>query len=203
MTVRNLSIMFILIILGLIITYFFFMLIKTPASKTLQSNTNANSTVLNVPNLYPELSWTSVSTNDTKSLQNSLKGNILYKDYNEIPIPFEGNEWVATKTGLDTNQSNLLTESFKTYYNFRLLQNEWKQEIVYKGKNLDTINASRPGSNTWGYLRQYPDSLKVIILQSEIDYLGKSTSDSIFSCPCNNTFRIFVSNEIPISEIGN
>ena len=158
-----------------------------------------STTIPKIP-LFPELTWQS-TTHESGSISYDFKDSMLY--WNNSPVKnltITGKEWTAAQQNISNQQLEDSLSKFTGYYDSGLSGNGWKDKITYKDNNLMTISASGPTGDVWGYLYALGDNLSITLLSTNVKYAA--TNKQPLSCPCDATYRIFLSDPISISKIG-
>jgi len=165
-------------------------------SRTQTNDSTANSLAI----LYSQLIWKTVLPTDQNSILRYSKNSMVYSDSAPLPLSMKGQEFIAIKKSLSSDQESSLYKDFISFYDQKLSQTGWEQQIEYKNSSLSTIVTDGINGNTWGYLKISNDTLGVFILSRIVEFHGKAITQPP-SCPCDVEYRIFISDPIPTSEI--
>lgn len=196
----------ILVVITLVITVVLMVSSKTGEQDS-QLATTFNSTpiiaptlspedLLQPPDLYPEFAWK--ETDPTIP----LNGPILYIDYEPIDTSFPGKEWQYNiKTVNSFEELHTLRLGFDNHYGQEINRLGWDNRVEYKGKKVQVLVADGPSGGSIGYAKIVGDKMRVIMLEDNTAYRGKSTNERPFSCPCDIDFTVFVSDIFSTSEL--
>ncbi|QQG40483.1 MAG: hypothetical protein HYV37_02840 [Candidatus Levyibacteriota bacterium] len=168
-----------------------------PVSESPQDNQQ-----LTPPPFYPGLSWTLVDKQELKKSIGDYKVHYSSKNH-DGNFSLSGKEWVGVKQKISQVELNKMEGDFTNYYNDKLTKLGWESSTETNGFLLQSIAADGPSGGIWGYVKvENETTLEAIILQKE-------TPTSLFSppegdpdpCPCDITFRIFVSNPQDLTKV--
>jgi|GEM_PF-5027470 len=134
--------------------------------------------VLGVPELYPEYDWSLVNNGEIVSRE------ALYRQ-NEI-ISVEGKEWVAKYGTEEMPEFGFYhyDNNFFAYYQKELADNQGWVYSIDNG-SISAMSADGPTGSVQGLIGRSGNDIRVIMLQSIL-----------------NEYRVFVSDVIPIDNLG-
>lgn len=158
---------------------------------------NENLNPLTASSIYSGLQWGEVTENDPDSLLNDHP--FLYDSQgNGINLHLSGKEWVAKEKNI--SKGDKVYEFSKSSDNL-LEKLNWSRTIQLSNGKINVISGDRPGASIWGYAKITGKQVQIVLLNFVVDYNGASTNESFFNCPCNNEYRIFVSDPISIETL--
>ncbi|GEM_PF-5517541 len=147
-----------------------------------------------IPPLYPELSWVSSEKQELRLL---LGDSMVYYSSRTHSGSFGvvGKEWEATRQNISKEELYKVDGDFTKYYNDELTKHGWVFSTRTNGFLLQPMATDGPGGGIWGYTKVENGTLYAIILQKKKPIsLFTPPVGSPDPCPCDITFRIFVSN---------
>lgn len=109
-----------------------------------------------------------------------------------------GQEWIASEENLDRDLMNKLLVSFREHYDKELTNLGWSAHYEDEMYNFSPLAADEPGGSIWGYVKVKDGKLREVLLQKVTP-----TEDfgDMATCPCKVTFRVFVSEAVPLEEL--
>lgn len=164
--------------------------ITEPVPESISPQSNQQ---LKPPPFYPELSW---KITDKQELKKSLGDYVVYysSENHDGKFSLSGKEWVGVKQKISQVKLNKMEGDFTNYYNDKLTKLGWASSTEINGFLLQTMAADGPSGGIWGYIKEENGVLSAIILQKETPTsLFTPPEGSSDPCPCDITFRMFVS----------
>ncbi len=151
------------------------------------------------PPFYPGLSWT---VDEKQKLGTDIKDRVIYYSSKNTFGHFGmlGKEWVATKKNISKEEIYLLDHDFKSYYGVGLSKLGWLQDTKLNGFRLSPMVADGPTGSLWGYIKVENGIIKAIILESRLP-VSISGIGATGQCPCDITFRMFVSKPQVLNQV--
>ncbi len=164
-----------------------------PESESPQDNQQ-----LTPPPFYPGLSWT---VDDKQELGTDIKDRVIhYSSKNTFGyFGMTGKEWTATKRNISKEEIYAINKDFESYYDREVLKFGWLRDTEINGFSLSPMVADGPIGSIWGYIKVQNRKIEAIIfswLPVSISGMG-----STGKCPCDITFRIFVSNPQDLTKV--
>ncbi len=146
-----------------------------------------------------ELSWT---IDDKQELWTDIKNQVIYysskNTFGHFGMP--GKEWIAIKKNISKEEVYTISNDFRNAYDRELSKLGWLQYTKLGGFKLSPIEAGGPVGNVWGYIKVENGTIKAIIFSSRLP-VSISGMGSTGKCPCDVTFRIFVSNAQDLTKV--
>lgn len=145
--------------------------------------------------------WSVSGPLDKKALSSDKERFLLYISGNTLAKNLiTGSEWVSMQK-YKTNEERLLTKNrFDNYFSQTLSAEGWIDKLNLDQFSIQTLKASNPLEDVWGYVKQLDESVKYIVISEQVD--AKVTELGI-TCPCTVEYRIFLGDPIPLSKIIN
>lgn len=168
----------------------------TNSSSTASVPKDSGSLLNDIPPLFPQVSWEEF----IETQENKLLGEYGLYSQGEIfgSIRMNGQEWTASKGNLDRGSMDKLLASFRSYYDNELTKLGWITYHEDGTYNFSPSAADGPGGSIWGYVKVKDGKIREVLLQNITpieDFGGRAV------CPCNVTFRVFVSEEVLLEEL--
>lgn len=146
-----------------------------------------------------DLSWKVVESTDPSSILQTTK-TLLYTRFgspiNNLSIT--GSEWESS--GVVTAEMDN-TADIRRAYTSMLSDAGWVQQLKYDDKTVKVIAADGPSGGIMGYLKETDNAMQVIIIDHMITPLSEPSRQSQSLCPCEYTYRVFISNPIPVADV--
>lgn len=158
----------------------------TPPSTTPSPTTNIEAFA--PPELPKNHEWTKTEPNDQDSIYNTNREEIIFADDKGITIA--GEEWET----ISSDKTSDLDE-----YQDTLQKAGWQNSIDHNGYNLSAVAADGPTGGVWGYMKVANENIRVIIVS--LRTISKTTGKTVYPCPCDYEYRVFVSEIVPIKKL--
>lgn len=162
----------------------------------------AYASTLDVPPLFPKLSWQEVKKEDSVINKNTM----LYVDSDDdnfvgVGAILDGKEWYAEKNNLIEEEFSDLISNFMQYSSNKLLSMGWDGTIKVPGYRLQAITADGPTGSRWGFVGAKDDRFRIIIFDEERWRSKNGDWVNSGECPCSLEYSVFVTPELTLEEI--
>lgn len=176
-------------------------ILQKKSSKPLESKSLQDEQQFVTPPFYPKLLWTPADNQELKKLLSDRM--VYYSSKNrDGNFSLSGKEWVATKQNISKEELYKLVSDLTNYYEDEFTKRGWIFSTKVNGFLLQPMAADGPGGGIWGYIKVENGILNAIVLQKKIPIsLFGPTVRSPDPCPCDITFRMFVSNPQDLTKV--
>lgn len=158
---------------------------------------------LDVPPLFPDLTWQEVEKKDSQINKNTML-YVISEDHQfyASAAALEGDEWYALKSNLSDTESYNLQKMLFDYYSNEFSNKNWDYQIQVPGYKLQAIVADGPVGSIWGYVGAKDGLYRLLVVDERFPRVEDRGWSAIpASCPCSINYRIFVTPELTLDEI--
>ena len=152
---------------------------------------------LEAPKLYPGFEWEETAPTIP------TYGFLLYADYEPLDISITGREWYYSTNAGTFDELHMLRQRFDDHYGQEINRLAWNNSVKYDNKQIQALVADSPAGGTIGYSKIVGGKMRLIMLDDNTSYRGKSTDGRPFSCPCEIELKVFVSDVFSTAELEN
>lgn len=145
--------------------------------------------------------WIELSPDDSYSMFRDFSQTPIYASpgpQDTLKFDISGEEWIYTSENLSLDERNQTRTGLENYYSDFATNNQWSSDLTINNIRLMPLSSDSPIGSNYGYLQQKGGTVRLIQISS-LDMLpeGKYLED----CPCSFSFRIFISDPIPVDTI--
>ncbi|MDP4010307.1 MAG: hypothetical protein Q8P37_00390 [Candidatus Spechtbacteria bacterium] len=159
---------------------------------------------INIPSLYPDFFWEELTKEESSLGDFAIYYNNYQREkdrtkWSTDSASLKGDEWTTQIEIGDAAETN--RPIFSQYYEDELSPNGWVQGIEFEGFTISAISADRPGGSIWGYVKLQDGKIRAVILSWMLTEFGAQPDTPLFTCPCTETFEVFISEEVQVGTI--